>query len=151
MPDLEGTDRIAGVVVLDDNSNVLIMTAKGQSVLVRPEGFRVVSRSSKGVKMINIRDNDDFVVTMMAIAADDEDPEGDNKENNENLEQSLEGGLVDSNNGAVEDNGDDAVEQGLFGEGYDESADDETGRGDSGNGNGDGDSSADGETGDGEN
>lgn len=160
MPDLEGTDRIAGVVVLDDNSNVLIMTAKGQSVLVRPEGFRVVSRSGKGVKMINIRDNDDFVVTMMAIAADDEDPEGDNKESDESLEHNSEGGLLDSNSGAengaddtAENNGDGAVEQGLFGEGYDESAGNEAGSGDSGNGNGDGDgdSSADGETGDGEN
>lgn len=70
MPELDGPDSIASVIACDDNSNVLIMTSLGQSVVVRPEDFRQVSRIGKGVKMINVKDDNDFVVTMMPVSAE---------------------------------------------------------------------------------
>ena len=70
MPELDGPDRIASVICCDNNSNVLIMTSLGQSVVVHPEDFRQVSRTGKGVKMINVKNDNDFVVTMMPVSAD---------------------------------------------------------------------------------
>lgn len=59
---------IAGVVEADSadaGRNILITTAKGQNVVIRPDDFKETTRQAKGLKMINLKD--DSVVGMTVV------------------------------------------------------------------------------------
>lgn len=68
MPELEGSDHIAAVIPLKDFESVLIMTSQGQNVVIKSGDFKEFSRISKGIKMINIRNENDFVVSMTSVS-----------------------------------------------------------------------------------
>ncbi len=66
---LNENDYVAGSLALNDDDDVLLITKNGKIIKIESSAIRVAGRSAKGVKLIDIADDD--VVVSVAIARGD--------------------------------------------------------------------------------
>jgi DNA gyrase subunit A len=59
---------------VQEDSDVLVMTANGKLIRVRSTDIRAVGRASQGVRLINLDDDDKVTAATMLVEADVEVP-----------------------------------------------------------------------------
>src|SRR5512144_686445 len=63
--------KVVSIMRVNEDSDVLVMTANGKLIRVRSTDIRAVGRATQGVKLINL-DDDDKVTAATLIAAEGE-------------------------------------------------------------------------------
>jgi DNA gyrase subunit A len=74
----EGSVSVAGALSVHDNDEVMLLTAKGQSVRTRVNEIRETGRGAKGVKLVDLDEGDKLlsIARVVEIAEDEEDDGG---------------------------------------------------------------------------
>jgi DNA gyrase subunit A len=74
----EGSVSVAGALSVHDNDEVMLLTAKGQSVRTRVNEIRETGRGAKGVKLVDLDEGDKLlsIARVVEIAEDEEDDRG---------------------------------------------------------------------------
>jgi DNA gyrase subunit A len=74
----DGTVRVAGALSVHDQDEVMLLTAKGQSVRTRVNEIRETGRGAKGVKLVDLDEGDKLlsIARVVEIAEDEEDDGG---------------------------------------------------------------------------
>jgi len=97
---LNVTDKTGGLIAIKsvtDNDDLMIITRKGLTIRLPIEDLRVMGRATQGVRLINLRNNDEIAAVAKVEHSDEEEPlldeegnpiEGEN--NSENLEGNTE-------------------------------------------------------------
>ncbi|WP_019157232.1 DNA gyrase subunit A [Robertmurraya massiliosenegalensis] len=65
-------DEVIGMEVLDENSDILIVTKNGYGKRTPAEEYRVQGRGGKGIKTCNITDKNGDLVSMKAVTGDED-------------------------------------------------------------------------------
>ena len=61
---------------VDDQDGIVMMSAKGQTVRISMKDLRVMGRTTQGVKLVNLKE-DDYLIAVQKIKNDvQEEPEG---------------------------------------------------------------------------
>ncbi len=71
----ERNGMVVGALSVTDSDGVLLMSAEGQAVRIPMRDVRVMGRSTQGVRLVNLKDEDDLVVGAQKIEAVAELPE----------------------------------------------------------------------------
>jgi DNA gyrase subunit A len=71
----ERNGMVVGALSVTDSDGVLLMSAAGQAVRIPMRDVRVMGRSTQGVRLVNLKDEDDLVVGAQKIEAVAELPE----------------------------------------------------------------------------
>lgn len=83
----EKTGNIAGVKMINDNEDLMLITSDGTVIRLRAKDISTMSRVTQGVKLMNLDENVE-VVSIAKIA--ENDIEDDNEDDNEDKDESLE-------------------------------------------------------------
>lgn len=59
--------EVVGAISVGDNDSVLVMSYSGQTLRMRMEDVRVMGRSTQGVRLVNLKDEDDRVVAIQKL------------------------------------------------------------------------------------
>jgi DNA gyrase subunit A len=65
----ERNGLVVGAINVTDSDGVLLMSAEGQAVRIPMTDVRVMGRSTQGVRLVNLKDDDDLVVGAQKIEA----------------------------------------------------------------------------------
>ena len=95
------TDAIVGALSVSEESEVLMITAKGQAVRCPVLNIRETNRGSKGVKLVNLSDGDKLIGISEVVELDEENLESDDVNSSESEESAsepdgLDGGFLDT-------------------------------------------------------
>jgi DNA gyrase subunit A len=71
----ERNGMVVGALSVTDSDSVLLMSAVGQAVRIPMSDVRVMGRSTQGVRLVNLKEEDDLVVGAQKIEAVAEAPE----------------------------------------------------------------------------
>ena len=66
------TDGVCGAISVNPDSEILMITNAGQTVRCEVQNIRETSRGSKGVKLVNLSENDRLVVSEV-VKLDEDD------------------------------------------------------------------------------
>ncbi|MBA3850630.1 MAG: hypothetical protein C0502_11660, partial [Opitutus sp.] len=69
----DGSVAVAGALSVRDTDEVMLLTAKGQSIRTRVKEIRETGRGAKGVKLVNLEEGDKLLAIAKVIASPDED------------------------------------------------------------------------------
>lgn len=72
LPD-DGSVAVAGALSVRDTDEVMLLTAKGQSIRTRVKEIRETGRGAKGVKLVNLEEGDKLLAIAKVIASPDEE------------------------------------------------------------------------------
>ena len=75
------TDAICGALSVSEDSEILMITSKGQAVRCPVLNIRETNRGSKGVKLVNLSEKDKLIGISEVIELDEETTADDSKEN----------------------------------------------------------------------
>ncbi|HVU15707.1 MAG TPA: DNA gyrase subunit A [Candidatus Didemnitutus sp.] len=67
----DGSVSVAGALSVRDNDEVMLLTAKGQSVRTRVKEIRETGRGAKGVKLVNLDEGDKLLAIARVVESDD--------------------------------------------------------------------------------
>ncbi|RKF03670.1 DNA gyrase subunit A [Tenacibaculum lutimaris] len=83
------TGNLVAIKNVDDSNDLMIINRSGLTIRMAVEDLRVMGRATQGVKLINIKDNDDIAAVAKVMHEKDEEENGIEIENesNENQEQ----------------------------------------------------------------
>lgn len=70
----ERNGNVVGALCVTDQDGMVVMSAKGQTVRISMRDLRVLGRSTQGVKLVNLRE-DDTVMAIQKIAGEESDAE----------------------------------------------------------------------------
>ena len=95
------TDAIVGALSVSEESEVLMITAKGQAVRCPVLNIRETNRGSKGVKLVNLSDGDKLIGISEVVELDEENLESDDVNSSESEESAsepdgMDGGFLDT-------------------------------------------------------
>ena len=95
------TDAIVGALSVSEESEVLMITAKGQAVRCPVLNIRETNRGSKGVKLVNLSGGDKLIGISEVVELDEEKPDSDDANSPESDESASEpedvaGGTVET-------------------------------------------------------
>jgi len=80
-------DKVVSVLQLEENEDIIMTSIQGLMVRIHTEGIRPIGRSSKGVRIMKLRDGDSIsTVSKVAQLSEDEMPKGERNENSEQTE-----------------------------------------------------------------
>lgn len=68
----DGSVAVAGALSVRDTDEVMLLTAKGQSIRTRVKEIRETGRGAKGVKLVNLEEGDKLLAIAKVIASDEE-------------------------------------------------------------------------------
>ena len=71
----ERNGRVVAALSVTDSDGVLLMSAAGQAVRIPMRDVRVMGRSTQGVRLVNLKEEDDLVVGAQKIEAVGDEPE----------------------------------------------------------------------------
>ena len=74
------TDGVCGAISVNPESEILMITKAGQTVRCAVQNIRETSRGSKGVKLVNLGENDFLVGVSEVVELDEDDSEKDDSE-----------------------------------------------------------------------
>lgn len=84
----EKTGSLVAIKNVDDSNDLMIINKSGLTIRMAVEDLRVMGRATQGVKLINIKDDDDIAAVAKVMQEKDEDDEnGTEIENNANESQ----------------------------------------------------------------
>lgn len=86
----EKTGRIVSAEVVDDEDRLIVLTTSGQGIRIKIKGIREVKRVAQGVKLIDLKPNDQ-VISIARLAVDPD--EGDNPTAEDSEDEELQGTL----------------------------------------------------------
>ena len=89
------TDAIVGALSVSEESEVLMITAKGQAVRCPVLNIRETNRGSKGVKLVNLSDGDKLIGISEVVELDEENLEMDDVKSSESDESASETDAMD--------------------------------------------------------
>ncbi|MBI2516045.1 MAG: DNA gyrase subunit A [Opitutae bacterium] len=69
----DGSVAVAGALSVHDNDEVMLLTAKGQSVRTRVKEIRETGRGAKGVKLVNLDEGDKLLAIAKVVESDEEE------------------------------------------------------------------------------
>ena len=72
LPD-DGSVKLAGALSVHDHDEVMLLTAKGQSVRIRVKEIRETGRGAKGVKLIDLGEGDSLLSIARVVETDEEE------------------------------------------------------------------------------
>lgn len=81
----EKTGKIVSAEVVDDEDKLIVLTTSGQGIRIKIKGIREVKRVAQGVKLINLK-ADDQVASIARLALDPDDGENPNGGDDDDLE-----------------------------------------------------------------
>jgi len=73
----DGSVAVAGALSVRDTDEVMLLTAKGQSIRTRVKEIRETGRGAKGVRLVNLEAGDKLLAIAKVVASPDEEPTGD--------------------------------------------------------------------------
>ena len=68
------TDAITGAISVESDSEILMITSKGQAVRCPVDNIRETNRGSKGVKLVNLSGKDKLIAISEVIELDEGEP-----------------------------------------------------------------------------
>ncbi|PLX15187.1 MAG: DNA gyrase subunit A [Salinivirgaceae bacterium] len=86
----EKTGKLIALKGVTDNDDIMIITRKGLTIRLSVSQMRVLGRATQGVKLINLKQDDQIAAIAYAESNEDEDEESINGENPEMNEESSE-------------------------------------------------------------
>jgi DNA gyrase subunit A len=72
LPD-DGSVAVVGALAVHDNDQIMLLTAGGQSVRTKVDGIRETGRSAKGVRLVNLAENDKLLAIALVVESDEEE------------------------------------------------------------------------------
>jgi DNA gyrase subunit A len=69
----DGSVNVAGALSVSDSDEVMLLTAKGQSVRTRVKEIRETGRGAKGVKLVDLAEGDKLLSIARVVETDDEE------------------------------------------------------------------------------
>ncbi|MEN9402167.1 MAG: gyrase subunit, partial [Verrucomicrobiota bacterium] len=72
LPD-DGSVAVAGALSVRENDEVMLLTAKGQSIRTRVKEIRETGRGAKGVKLVNLEEGDKLLAIAKVVESDEEE------------------------------------------------------------------------------
>ena len=72
----DGSVNVAGALSVRENDELMLLTAKGQSVRTRVKEIRETGRGAKGVRLVALAEGDRLLSIARVIETDEEDPSG---------------------------------------------------------------------------
>jgi DNA gyrase subunit A len=69
----DGSVSVAGALSVRDTDEVMLLTAKGQSVRTRVAGIRETGRGAKGVKLVNLEEGDKLLAIAKVVESDEQE------------------------------------------------------------------------------
>jgi DNA gyrase subunit A len=72
LPD-DGSVAVAGALSVRENDEVMLLTAKGQSIRTRVAEIRETGRGAKGVKLVNLEEGDKLLAIAKVVESDEEE------------------------------------------------------------------------------
>jgi len=81
----EKTGDLVGVVMVDENMDLMALTTSGKMIRVDMESIRKAGRNTSGVTVVNVKDEGDGVASIAICPKQEENDEAENDENNEIL------------------------------------------------------------------
>jgi DNA gyrase subunit A len=73
----DGSVAVAGALSVRDTDEVMLLTAKGQSIRTRVKEIRETGRGAKGVRLVNLDAGDKLLAIAKVVASPDEEPASD--------------------------------------------------------------------------
>ena len=104
------TEAIVGALSVSEESEVLMITAKGQAVRCPVLNIRETNRGSKGVKLVNLSDGDKLIGISEVVELDEEHLESDDTNSSERDESASEPEDLSDGSVEAEPDGDSSVE-----------------------------------------
>ncbi|MDC0158003.1 hypothetical protein OAK38_09590, partial [Verrucomicrobia bacterium] len=104
------TEAIVGALSVSEESEVLMITAKGQAVRCPVLNIRETNRGSKGVKLVNLSDGDKLIGISEVVELDEENLESDDTNSSEPDESASEPEDLVDGSVSTEPDGDSSVE-----------------------------------------
>ncbi|WP_299008824.1 DNA gyrase subunit A [uncultured Tenacibaculum sp.] len=83
----EKTGNLVAIKNVDDSNDLMIINKSGLTIRMAVEDLRVMGRATQGVKLINIKDNDDIAAVAKVMHEKDEEENGIEIENESNESQ----------------------------------------------------------------
>ncbi|CAM1369263.1 DNA gyrase subunit A [Tenacibaculum sediminilitoris] len=83
----EKTGSLVAIKNVDDSNDLMIINKSGLTIRMAVEDLRVMGRATQGVKLINIKDNDDIAAVAKVMHEEDEEENGTEIENDTNESQ----------------------------------------------------------------
>jgi len=83
----EKTGNLVAIKNVDDSNDLMIINKSGLTIRMAVEDLRVMGRATQGVKLINIKDNDDIAAVAKVMHEKDEEESGIEIENESNESQ----------------------------------------------------------------
>ncbi|MDO6676517.1 DNA gyrase subunit A [Tenacibaculum sp. 1B UA] len=83
----EKTGNLVAIKNVDDSNDLMIINKSGLTIRMAVEDLRVMGRATQGVKLINIKDNDDIAAVAKVMHEKDEEENGTEIENETNESQ----------------------------------------------------------------
>lgn len=72
----ERNGNVVGALCVTDEDGVMMMSAGGQTVRIRAADLRVLSRNTQGVKLVNLKDDKDYLTAIQKVDTEQESSEG---------------------------------------------------------------------------
>ena len=94
------TEAIVGALSVSEDSEILMITSKGQAVRCPVQNIRETNRGSKGVKLVNLSDGDKLIGISEVVELDED-----------NLEDGEDNKLSESNDTSEEPESNDTSEE----------------------------------------
>jgi DNA gyrase subunit A len=73
LPD-DGSVTVAGALSVRDTDEVMLLTAKGQSIRTRVKEIRETGRGAKGVRLVNLEEGDKLLAIAKVVGSEEEEP-----------------------------------------------------------------------------
>lgn len=71
----ERNGNVVGALCVTDQDGLLIMSSAGQTMRIRLNDVRVMGRNTQGVRLVNLRDEEDVIVAIQKLEEGDSEPE----------------------------------------------------------------------------
>ena len=69
----DGSVAVAGALAVKDSDQIMLLTAGGQSVRTKVDGIRETGRGAKGVRLVNLEENDKLLAIARVVESDEEE------------------------------------------------------------------------------
>lgn len=72
----DGSIKLAGALSVVDTDEIMLLTAKGQSIRTRVDGIRETGRGAKGVRLVNLEAGDKLLAVAKVVESEEPEPTG---------------------------------------------------------------------------
>ena len=72
----DGSVNVAGALSVRDTDEVMLLTAKGQSIRTRVKEIRETGRGAKGVRLVNLEEGDKLLAIAKVVESDEAEAAG---------------------------------------------------------------------------